>query len=107
MKKVLVLGAGAQGGPCACILAGEESVEEIRLGDIDLALAQKVKERIKSDKVDALKLNARKVEEVTAAARGMDVLINLTHLKFNDNIMAAALAAETHYVDTASLEIQR
>ena len=39
MKKVLVIGAGAQGGPCASILAGEESVKEIRLGDIDLALA--------------------------------------------------------------------
>jgi len=39
MKKVLVIDAGAQGGPCASILAGEESVKEIHLGDIDLALA--------------------------------------------------------------------
>ena len=41
MRKVLVIGAGAQGGPCASILAGEEGVVEIGLGDIDLALAQK------------------------------------------------------------------
>ena len=39
MKKVLVIGAGAQGGPCASILAGEEGVEKILLGDIDLDLA--------------------------------------------------------------------
>jgi malate/lactate dehydrogenase len=50
MKKVLVIGAGAQGGPCTSILAGEESVKEIRLGDIDLALAQKVADKVKSDK---------------------------------------------------------
>ena len=42
MKKVLIVGAGAQGGPCAAILAGEESVSEIRLGDIDLEIATKV-----------------------------------------------------------------
>ena len=58
-----MIGAGAQGGPCASILAREEGVEKILLGDIDLDLA---------------------------------------HLKFNDVIMSAALAAGTHYVDTAS-----
>ncbi len=36
MKKVLVAGRGAKGGPCASILAGEESVAEIRLWDISL-----------------------------------------------------------------------
>ena len=34
MKKVLIVGAGAQGGPGAAILAGEKSVTEIRFGDI-------------------------------------------------------------------------
>jgi len=102
MRRVLVIGAGAQGGPCASILAGEESVEEIRLGDIDLALAQKVADKIKSDKVEPIRLDASSEAEVIAAAEGVDVVINLTHLKFNDTIMAAALAAETHYVDTAS-----
>lgn len=102
MEKVLVIGAGAQGGPCASILAGEESVEEIRLGDIDLALAQKVAGKINSNKVEAFKLDASSEAEVTAAADGVDVVINLTHLKFNDVILSAALAAKTHYVDTAS-----
>lgn len=102
MKKVLVIGAGAQGGPCASILAGEEGVEEIRLGDIDLALAKKVAEKIKSEKVQPIPLDASIKEDVMAAAQGVDVLINLTHLKFNEVIMAAALAVKTHYVDTAS-----
>ena len=102
MKNVLVIGAGTQGGPCASILAGEESIEEIRLGDIDLALAQKAADKIGSSKVKPIKLDAGKKEMIAAAARGVDVIINLTHLKFNDVIMEAALAAETHYVDTAS-----
>jgi saccharopine dehydrogenase (NAD+, L-lysine-forming) len=102
MKKVLVIGAGAQGGPCTSILAGEPGVEEIRLGDIDLDLAQQVVDRVKSDKVTAVSLDASNKEQIISAAEGVDVIINLTHLKFNEIIMAAALAAETHYVDTAS-----
>jgi saccharopine dehydrogenase-like NADP-dependent oxidoreductase len=102
MKKVLVIGAGAQGGPCASILAGEEGVEKIHLGDIDLDLAQKVASKIGSHKVEPFKLDASSKAEVIAAAEGVDVVINLTHLKFNDIIMSAALAAKTHYVDTAS-----
>ena len=102
MRKVLVVGAGAQGGPAACILAGEPAVEEIRLGDIDLTLAQKAAARIGSDKVRPFKVDASRQEEVVAAAQGADVILNLTHLKFNDTIMAAAVAARAHYVDTAS-----
>jgi saccharopine dehydrogenase-like NADP-dependent oxidoreductase len=102
MKKVLVIGAGAQGGPCASILAGEVGLEEIRLGDIDLALAEKVANKISSDKVEPFKLDASSKEDVIAAAQGVDVIINLTHLKFNDIIMTAALTAGVHYVDTAS-----
>jgi saccharopine dehydrogenase-like NADP-dependent oxidoreductase len=102
MKRVLVIGAGAQGGPCTSILAGEPGVEEIRLGDIDLELAQKVAARVSSDKVTPVRLDASLEEQVIAAAEGVDVIINLTHLKFNDTIMAAAVSADTHYVDTAS-----
>ena len=102
MKKVLVIGAGAQGGPCVSILAGEEGVEKILIGDIDLDLAQKVASKISSHKIEAFKLDANSKADIIAAAEGVDVVINLTHLKFNDIIMSAALAAKTHYVDTAS-----
>ena len=59
-------------------------------------------DRVNSDKVSALRLDASKRDQVIAAAQDVDVIINLTHLKFNEIIMAAALAAEAHYVDTAS-----
>jgi saccharopine dehydrogenase-like NADP-dependent oxidoreductase len=102
MKNVLVIGAGAQGGPCASILAGEPGVERILLGDIDLSLAQRATDRIDSIKVEPFKLDASNEAQVIAAAEGTDVVINLTHLKFNDVILSAALKAGTHYVDTAS-----
>ncbi len=101
MKKVLIVGAGAQGGPCASILAGEESVKEIRLGDINVNLAKKVADKIKSEKVQPIKLDASNKDEIVKAAEGVDVILNLTHLKFNGIIMEAALASQAHYVDTA------
>jgi saccharopine dehydrogenase-like NADP-dependent oxidoreductase len=36
MKKVLIIGAGAQGGPCTSILSRDDSISEILLADIDL-----------------------------------------------------------------------
>ena len=101
MKKILVVGAGGQGGPCASILARDEEISEIRLGDINFELAQGVAAKINNPKVLPLKLNAGSKEEVIKASQGMDTIINLTLIDFNDTILAAALASNTHYVDTA------
>ena len=97
--KVLLLGAGVQGGPCASILARDKDVSEIVLGDIDINLANKVKDKIKSDKINVVKVDASKIEDIKGAARGVDVIINLTLCPFNLNIMKAALESRTHYVD--------
>ena len=99
--KVLIVGAGAQGGPCASILARDKDVSEIVLADIDLDLVQKVKEKIKSDKVIAVRLDAGKLEDIQQAAKGADVIINLTLIQFNANLMKAAVGCGAHYVDTA------
>ena len=57
METVLIVGAGAQGGPCASILAGEEGVAKIRLGDIDLGVARKVADKISSPKIQGYHLS--------------------------------------------------
>jgi saccharopine dehydrogenase-like NADP-dependent oxidoreductase len=101
MKKVLIVGAGGQGGPCASILARDKDISEIVLGDIDLDLANKVKDRIKSDKITTIKVDAGKVESVESAAKGADAIINLTLPQFNANIMKAALNSGAQYVDAA------
>ena len=101
MKKVLVVGAGGQGGPCVSILARDKSVTDVVLGDIDIELADRVKNKIKSDKINTMKLDAGKVEEIKSAAKGVDVIINLTLTEFNDNIRQAAVESGVHYVDAA------
>lgn len=101
MKRVAVIGAGGQGGPCASILARDKEVSEIVLGDIDLDLVNKVKDKIKSDKIIAMKVDAGKIEDLKRAASGADAIINLTVPQFNMNIMKAALQNGAQYVDTA------
>jgi saccharopine dehydrogenase-like NADP-dependent oxidoreductase len=101
MSVILVVGAGGQGGPCASILARDDQFSEIRLGDLDPELARKVSEKIGSDKVKPLALDARQKGDIAKAADGADVIINLTLVDFNETILEAALEAGTHYVDTA------
>jgi saccharopine dehydrogenase-like NADP-dependent oxidoreductase len=101
MKKVLIVGAGVQGGPCASILARDEDVSEIVIGDIDEELARKAQNKIGSDKIKAIKLDAGNADDVAKAAEGADVIINLTLTAFNPFIMEAALKSGAHYVDTS------
>ena len=97
----MIVGAGGQGAPCASILARDKDTSKIVLGDIDLDLARRVKDKIGSDKITAVKLDAGKVKDIEEAARGVDVVINLTLVRFNANIMKAAVNSGVYYVDTA------
>ncbi|MCF8070401.1 MAG: saccharopine dehydrogenase NADP-binding domain-containing protein [Desulfobacterales bacterium] len=99
--KVLIIGAGAQGGPCVSILSRDPDVREIILGDIDLELVNKVKEKVGSPKITTLKIDAGNIQDIERAAQGVDVIITLTLTVFNENIMKAALAVGAHYVDTS------
>jgi len=101
MKKVVVIGAGGQGGPCAAILAKDRDVSEIVLADIDQSLLNKVKNRVKSDKLTIERVDAGSLEELERITEGADAIINLTVPRFNMNIMKAALQNGAQYVDTA------
>lgn len=99
--KVLIIGAGAQGGPCASILSRDDAVSEIVLGDIDLALADKVKAKVGGNKITTVRVDAGEVSDIEKAAEGADAVINLTLTAFNYNVMQAALEVGAHYVDTS------
>ena len=99
--KVLIVGAGAQGGPCASILARDKDISEIVLGDIDLDLANKVKDKIRSDKLTTIKVDAGNIEDIGRAAEGVNVIINLIVTWFCSNIMRVALKTGAHYVDAS------
>jgi saccharopine dehydrogenase (NAD+, L-lysine-forming) len=99
--RVLIIGAGAQGGPCASILSRDDTVSEIILADIDLDLADKVKAKVGGKKITTVRVDAGKASDVEKVAEGADAVINLTLTTFNYNIMQAALKVGAHYVDTS------
>ena len=100
--KILVVGAGAQGAPAASILAKDEDISKVRLADINLNLVNRVIEKIGSEKIEPLLMDAENIEELASAAEGMDAIINLTQPRFNLNIMEAALRSGANYTDTAA-----
>ncbi len=99
--KFLVVGAGGQGAPCASVLSRDKDVSEIVLADIDLVLAKKVKDKIKSEKIIVKHVDAGKTSNLIKVAEGVDAIINMTLPRFNSNIMNAALKSGAHYVDSA------
>jgi saccharopine dehydrogenase-like NADP-dependent oxidoreductase len=100
-KGVINVGWG-QGDPCASVLARDKDVSEVVLGDMDIDLANKARNKIRSDKVTAVKLDAGKVEDIKNAGRGADAIINLTLIQFNANVIQAAVENGAHYVDNAT-----
>jgi saccharopine dehydrogenase (NAD+, L-lysine-forming) len=99
--KVMVMGAGGQGAPCASILSRDADVSEVKLCDINMELLEKVKQKINSAKVAIEKVDASDIGEISAAAKGMDVIIDLVPPVFFMNVMKAAYLSGVHYVNTA------
>lgn len=99
--KVMVIGAGLQGAAATSILSRDPEVSEIILGDINIKLAYDVKEKIKSEKIMPIKLDASKEADVVEKGKNIDLIINMSLPRFNLNIMKAALEIDSHYVDAA------
>ncbi len=99
--RVLIVGAGAQGGPCAAILARDPNVSKIVIGDLHVDIANKVKQKIKSDKLEAVQLNAKDIEQMASIAKEVDVIIDLVVTSFAPYVMEAAVQAGVHYINSA------
>ena len=99
--KVLIVGAGGQGGACASILSRQAMIDEIRLMDIDEKVAEAVAAKIRSPKVITGKINATNSEEVANAAQGVDVVLDMVMPWMVPFVMAGALKAKANYINTA------
>jgi saccharopine dehydrogenase-like NADP-dependent oxidoreductase len=103
---ILIVGAGAQGAPCAAILARQPGVGRILLGTHKLADAASVRDRLGSPKVLAAEFDARQPDSIVHAVREslgpVDVVIDLTPSFISVKVMEAALALNAHYVNTAA-----
>ncbi|QAR32654.1 hypothetical protein EP073_04290 [Geovibrio thiophilus] len=97
MKKVLVLGLGAQGSTIAKHLNSHPEVEKIICADYDGALAEHMGETL--SKADWKQVDANQLTSVIAAAEGCDLIINGLPLAYNLKVMEAALEAGADYMD--------
>lgn len=99
--KVLIVGAGGQGGACASILARQEEVDEIRLVDLSEETARAVANEIGYTKVKTGAVNATDPEEVARAAAGVDVVVDMVMPWMATYVMKGALKAKANYINTA------
>jgi saccharopine dehydrogenase-like NADP-dependent oxidoreductase len=97
-KKILIIGAGAQGNVISGVLGKAEDVGSITLGDIDVARAREVAEFVNPGKIEAALIDAANVEEMTSLMKsgGYDLVVNATLTNFNRRIIQAAVDAKTN-----------
>ena len=99
MKRIIVVGVGAQGSTIAKRLNDHPGVSEIVCADYDRKAAQALSETL--EKATALQLDANEVASVVAAAQGCDLIVNGLPLEYNLTVMEAALAVNACYFDMA------
>lgn len=99
--KVLIVGAGGQGGACASILSRQDNIDEIRLMDIDEKTAADLAAQIGSSKIKTGKINATNSDEVAKAAEGVDVVLDMVMPWMVPYVLAGALKAKANYINTA------
>ena len=99
MKKIIVIGVGAQGSTIAKRMDEHPQVSEIICADYDIEAAEKLSRTLK--KATALRLDAKNLENVIKAAEGCSLIVNGLPLQYNLVIMEAALAVKASYLDMA------
>jgi len=99
MKKIIIIGVGAQGSTIARRMDEHPGVSEIICADYDIQAAEKLSKSLK--KATAARLDARNLNNVIQAANGCDLVVNGLPLQYNLVIMEAALAVKASYLDMA------
>jgi saccharopine dehydrogenase-like NADP-dependent oxidoreductase len=99
VKKIIIVGVGAQGSTIARRMDEHSGVSEIICADYDFKVAEKLSKSLK--KATAMQLDAREVKGVIKAVEGCDLIVNGLPLEYNLIIMEAALAVNASYMDMA------
>ncbi len=99
MKRIIVIGVGAQGSVIAKRLNDHEDVSEIICADYDRKAAEALSSTL--SKATSLQLDASDVQNVIDASKGCDLIVNGLPLEYNMQVMEAALAVNASYIDMA------
>ncbi|UCF99386.1 MAG: saccharopine dehydrogenase NADP-binding domain-containing protein [Spirochaetaceae bacterium] len=107
MKKVFIVGAGAQATVLCGVLSQAEEISRIVLTDINPARAGEIAETNGSGKIAAETIDASDIRQLTARmkAEDFDLVINATIPMFVRQVLQAAYNARIDYLDMASNEI--
>lgn len=100
MKKVLVLGTGAQGTTVAKRLDEEAAVSELICADYNKAAVDELVGSLK--KARGVQCDAHDLDSIVDCAQGVDLIVNALPLEFGKNVLDAALAVKANYQDFSS-----
>ena len=99
MKKILVLGVGAQGSAAAKKLDAEPNVSEIICADYDQNAVDHIVKSITKGR--GVRVDAHDKDSIVAAAQGVDLILNGLPLECTQNVLDAALEVKANYQDYA------
>ena len=102
MKKILVLGVGAQGSTVARRMDEEPDVAEIICADYDQRAVNELVGELRKGR--GVQVDASDKDSIVAAAKGVDLIVNALPLAFGPNVLEAALEAKTNYQDFAATD---
>ena len=99
--KILLIGAGAVASVISRYLSKDNEITEVICASNDM---ERAKEFIDTadKKIRLAELNASNVEEIIDVARGVNLIVNASLPRLNENILEAALRVGAHYQDLAS-----
>lgn len=100
LKKILVLGVGAQGSAAAQRLDEDPGVGEIICADYDKKAVDSLIKILK--KAKGAQVDAHDKDSIVAAAQGVDLILNGLPLECTKNVLDAALEVKTNYQDYAA-----
>jgi len=102
MKKIMILGTGAQGSTVAQRMDEEPNVGEIICADYDKKAVDELVKIIKKGR--GVQVDASKIENIVEAAQGVDLIVNALPLAYGPNVLEAALRTKINYQDFAATD---
>lgn len=99
MKKVIIIGVGAQGITIAKRMDENPNVSQLICADYDFESAKKLSDSL--SKASPVKVNARDIQSLVQASKECDLVVNGLPLEYDLNVMEAALSVNASYLDMA------
>lgn len=103
MKKILILGVGAQGSTVAKRMDEENEVSEIICADYDKKAVDELVKLLKKGR--GVQIDATNKDSIVAVAKDVDLLVNALPIKYGLTVMEAAIEAKTDYQDFAATDV--